>query len=1107
MTPLLIKGRLPFILLAFFITLFLVSAEGKGFLRKKREWILAPRQLWENHDYTGQSHIARIRSDKENFTKIIYSLSGKGVDLPPKGVFGIDPNTGFVKIYSILDREEIAYYRLNGRATYTDGTIAEKDIPLNITVKDENDCIPVITAHQVGYVNEASSTGVVVMKVNATDNDQENTLNSKISYSIVQQSNTEGMFYMNSQTGEVMVRQNTLDRERKDTYKLIIKASDLDGRPNGNSGTAEIEIRLKDINDNVPTLEKESYVGSVQENTVNVEVMRIQALDRDLIHTDNWLAVYQIISGNEGGYFTITTDSKTNEGIIMINKALDYEMMKVLNLKVAVSNKAAYNFGSSHVVTSNSYPVTINVVNQKEGPRFQPSIKVVNISEEYSVSHLHKVISRYAAIDGDTLTTATNVRYAKLRDDDDWLIIDEKTADIRLNKIPDRESKFLINGTYYARIICITNDSPSKTATGTIAIQVEDFNDHCPEVTTKVHTMCLEDEVIYVTAKDKDEKPNSDPFDFTVSHQRSKGKWKVEPLNGTAAILRSEGNLWPGTYKVAVDIKDQQGKSCADVQVMDVVVCTCIKGTKTCGTRLTKTSGFGAPGILLLLLGLLLLLLVPLLLLFCLCGGAGGGGNFKDIPIDTKQQLISYHTEGQGEDKQYPLLTVPVEVDAGVKELHRGDTIKYGMASGVGTTGRGATGRGSTGRGSTGGGPTGGGPTGGGATAGGSIYAADLFHNYSYNKEDIHSGTMSGHQHHYSQYTTGASDGMALSHQFLGDYYLSKSEHAVQQSLQKDALQIYDYEGQESPAGSVGCCSILENDDDLAFLDDLGPKFQTLAKICRGSTLVADTVDSGVSVPPFRPLSPVRPSSHSHTHTHIDTISGRDRVNINTLNTSNVASGSSTFIQNELIAGSSATLPKIHVQDKYVIPTQTVLVQQPTMYYAAQPMPMPMYVVEPKPQMVLVSGTQQAVSQVGHVGLGQGLVQVGGMQGPQGVVLVNRQVGNGVTGNVAQGLSQGTTSRSRKVLVVENGASGGEQVAHLAQGFVQTGHGSTEQGVEVRGQGVQFKTFSMGSRGSAGSHEDILMAATPKVQGSQRVVVQHKKVSVTERNAESSAFT
>ena len=48
-------------------------------------------------------------------------------------------------------------------------------------------------------------------------------------------------------------------------------------------------------------------------------------------------------------------------------------------------------------------------------------------------------------------------RYAKFRDDDNWLIVDEKTADIRLNKLPDRESTFLVNGTYYAEIICMTD--------------------------------------------------------------------------------------------------------------------------------------------------------------------------------------------------------------------------------------------------------------------------------------------------------------------------------------------------------------------------------------------------------------------------------------------------------------------------------------------------------------------------------------------------------------------------------------------------------------------------------------------------------------------------
>lgn len=56
------------------------------------------------------------------------------------------------------------------------------------------------------------------MKVIATDDDEENTLYSQIRYSIVEQSNMGGMFYINSHTGEVFVQKNILDREVSQKY-------------------------------------------------------------------------------------------------------------------------------------------------------------------------------------------------------------------------------------------------------------------------------------------------------------------------------------------------------------------------------------------------------------------------------------------------------------------------------------------------------------------------------------------------------------------------------------------------------------------------------------------------------------------------------------------------------------------------------------------------------------------------------------------------------------------------------------------------------------------------------------------------------------------------
>ena len=74
---------------------------------------------------------------------------------------------------------------------------------------------------------------------------------------------------------------------------------------------------------------------------------------------------------------------------------------------VVIINKAQYV--GQVVETQRTYGVKINVVNQIEGPRFQPSTKVVTISEDKSTISISKVITNYAAIDSDTLKIATNV--------------------------------------------------------------------------------------------------------------------------------------------------------------------------------------------------------------------------------------------------------------------------------------------------------------------------------------------------------------------------------------------------------------------------------------------------------------------------------------------------------------------------------------------------------------------------------------------------------------------------------------------------------------------------------------------------------------------------
>lgn len=85
--------------------------------------------------------------------------------------------------------------------------------------------------------------------------------------------------------------------------------------------------------------------------------------------------------------------------------------------------------------------------------------------------------------------------------------------------------------------VCSSSDDPSKTATGTIEIQVADSNDHCPTLTTSHSSLCSDEKTVYVTAFDEDASPNAAPFTFTIMPEGTRGSWDMELLNGKTTRL------------------------------------------------------------------------------------------------------------------------------------------------------------------------------------------------------------------------------------------------------------------------------------------------------------------------------------------------------------------------------------------------------------------------------------------------------------------------------------------------------------------------------------------------------------------------------------------
>lgn len=58
------------------------------------------------------------------------------------------------------------------------------------------------------------------------------------------------------------------------------------------------------------------YQATVPENKVGVLVARLSVSDRDKQGSPAWRAKYEIVRGNEGGFFTITTDPNNNNGLL-----------------------------------------------------------------------------------------------------------------------------------------------------------------------------------------------------------------------------------------------------------------------------------------------------------------------------------------------------------------------------------------------------------------------------------------------------------------------------------------------------------------------------------------------------------------------------------------------------------------------------------------------------------------------------------------------------------------------------------------------------------------------------------------------------------------------
>ncbi|XP_062424138.1 desmoglein-2-like [Rhea pennata] len=800
-----------------------VLSHPHSLVRQKREWIVPPAFIREEEDSSYRNPIAKIHSDfEEKGIVVTYTISGQGVTEPPYGLFVINGKTGDLNITGKVDREKTPMLLVRGHALDKTGAKLEEPIDLPIKILDINDNDPVFSLDFfVGSIEELSEAGTIVMRINATDADEPNNLNSKIAFRITSQ-NPNNAFSINKDTGEVQVATINLDRETHSSYSLMVEAKDRNGGSGGRSAQCSLEIKILDVNDNVPVVESRMLEGSIEENKANVEIMRIKVFDKDEEFSDNWLAKFAFASGNEGGYFHIETDTQTNEGILTLMKELNYEEMKSLNLSVVVTNKAEFHESIRKSYKAKAIPIKINVINVREGPKFPGGTKIIKAME---TMRKNQVIGQYQAYDEDTGKAAERITYIKGRDLANWITIDSVTGEIILAQDLDYESVHVVNGTYAITMLGITKDFPRKTVTGTVIIQIEDVNDNCPVIEYPVRTVCSDTKLIDVTATDLDSYPNSAPFSFTLLEPEEKTKnWIIGSRNDTSIQLIPQ-NLKTGKTEVPILVQDYQGFSCTQKQSLQLTVCTCSRDSSipTCAEK-QSAAGLGPGAVALIILAFLLLLLIPLLLLLCPC--RSGAKGFAAIPDYSEEMLRNWNSEGAAPEEK-PVLNLITPSAVGMSTAAARGAAGMSAEEAVAESGNSAsnvrehynTVTRSTERweeqkhlfsGADYGAMAAGGAEGVTAGEGKTVVA----------REGVLAGT-----------------GGAMKEEFLRDYFSDKAvSFADEDEAQaaKDCLLVYSQGESSSPHGSVGCCSFIESDLDDRFLDDLGDKFKTLAEICIG---------------------------------------------------------------------------------------------------------------------------------------------------------------------------------------------------------------------------------------------------------------------------------
>lgn len=730
--------------------------------RQKRDWIWNSFYVDEERLEPSPYKIGQLKSNQNVHVKK-FDIEGDGAN----SIFTVD-DKGDLFVTKTLDREEKSLYHLKARMYDGNNKLVEDSGEFVVMVKDINDNIPIFPTTYNGSIMERSRIGTEVVAVTATDADDPTTVNGELRYSLRAEGDRSA-FEMDSITGVVRSRSDSLDRETRSQYVLVVQAQDMRGMASGSTATTSVTITIADVNDNIASFTGPMYELQVPEDKkLNEKIGTLTLQDRDEIQ-------------NKDPVFTITPPfnnmfevklSPVKDGNIMLRQVLDYETRSSYSFTVHVrENNMAFPADNADSATTRAQ-VNVRVIDVDEPPMFTKPIYSFSVMEETMVTNIGAVSAK------DPDKASKSIRYS-IEDKDCPIGINPVTGQLFTLRKLDRE----LEATHIFQVRA--QEEPSGLHSFVkVKILVQDVNDNAPELVWDDVFVCENDMAGTVigrlSATDNDEQTAF--FSFHLVQPSTNFSITNNNSDNTAEIRLKHGHFSlddPADYMLEVRVEDGGRPPRSSVVHVPIKVCRCdnMRIHAQCKAAALRM-GVSVHALIAILLCILTILVIVILIAMrrryqkkSLAGMKHSG--------EINEQLVTYDEEGGGE-----MDTNGYDVSILTSARHDGSLLRHpdhGLHP--------------------------------------SLYAMV--------QKPHHHQQQSQQQQQHPQPAACKGD-MAVMIEVKKD----EADHD-RDGFPYDTLHIYGFEGSESLAGSLSSLesSSTGSNLDYDFLNDWGPRFRTLAEL------------------------------------------------------------------------------------------------------------------------------------------------------------------------------------------------------------------------------------------------------------------------------------